>query len=93
MPRKARIVVPGVAHHVVQRGHNRQVVFAADEGFQFYLENLAELKGELGVRLYAYCLTTNHVYLLLMPAQTGSLGLLLKALAAADPLRQSPGGV
>ena len=33
MPRKARIVIPGVAHHVVQRGHNRQVVFAADEDF------------------------------------------------------------
>ena len=47
MPRKARIVIPGVAHHVVQRGHNRQVVFAADEDFQFYLENLTELKGEL----------------------------------------------
>jgi REP element-mobilizing transposase RayT len=49
MPRKARIVVPGAAHHVVQRGHNRQVVFASDEDFQFYLENLAELKGELDV--------------------------------------------
>ena len=45
MPRKARIVIPGVARHVVQRGHNRQVVFAADEDFQFYLENLTELKG------------------------------------------------
>ena len=55
MPRKARIVIPGVAHHVVQRGHNRPVVFAADEDFQFYLENLTELKGELDVRLYAYC--------------------------------------
>ena len=49
MPRKARIVIPGVAHHVVQRGHNRQVVFAADEDFHFYLENLTELKGELDV--------------------------------------------
>jgi putative transposase len=67
MPRKARIVVPGVAHHVVQRGHNRKVVFAADEDFQFYLDNLAELKGELDVRFYAYCLMTNHVHLLLMP--------------------------
>ena len=37
MPRKARIVIPGVAHHVVQSGHNRQVVFAADQNFQFYL--------------------------------------------------------
>lgn len=81
MPRKARIVIPGVAHHVVQRGHNRQVVFAADEDFQFYLENLTELKGELDVRLYAYCLMTNHVHLLLMPAQGQTLASLLKALA------------
>ena len=82
MPRKARIVIPGVAHHVVQRGHNRQVVFASDEDFQFYLENLTKLKGELDVRLYAYCLMTNHVHLLLAPAEAASLGLLLKALAA-----------
>ena len=81
MPRKARIVIPGVAHHVVQRGHNRQVVFAADENFQFYLENLTELKRELDVRLYAYCLMTNHVHLLLMPAQGQTLASLLKALA------------
>ena len=81
MPRKARIVIPGVAHHVVQRGHNRQVVFAADEDFQFYLENLTELKGELDVRLYAYRLMTNHVHLLLMRAQGQTLASLLKALA------------
>jgi REP element-mobilizing transposase RayT len=81
MPRKARIVIPGVAHHVVQRGHNRQVVFATDEDFQFYLENLTELKGNLDVRLYAYCIMTNHVHLLLMPVQAASLASLLKALA------------
>ena len=81
MPRKARTVIPGVAHHVVQRGHNRQVVFAADENFQFYLENLTDLKGELDVRLYAYCLMTNYVHLLLMPAQGQTLASLLKALA------------
>lgn len=81
MPRKARIVIPGVAHHVVQRGHNRQVVFATDEDFQFYLENLTELKENLDVRLYAYCLMTNHVHLLLAPAQAASLASLLKALA------------
>ena len=93
MPRKARIVIPGVAHHVVQRGHNRQVVFAADENFQFYLENLTELKGELSVRLYAYCLMTNHVHLLLMPAQGQTLASLLKVPGGAtDSLRRSRGG-
>ena len=56
-------------------------MFAADEDFQFYLENLTELKGELDVRLYAYCLMTNHVHLLLTPAQGQTLASLLKALA------------
>jgi Transposase and inactivated derivatives len=82
VPRKARIVVPGVAHYVVQRGHNRQVVFATDEDFQFYLENLAELRVEFSVKLYAYCLMTNHVHLLLAPTEATSLALLLKRLAA-----------
>jgi len=27
MPRKARVLVPHCPHHIVQRGHNRQVVF------------------------------------------------------------------
>ena len=56
-------------------------MFAADENFQFYLEKLAELKGELDVRLYAYCLMTNHVHLLLMPAPGQTLASLLKDLA------------
>ena len=29
MPRTARVVLPAYPHHVVQRGHNRQAVFAA----------------------------------------------------------------
>jgi len=38
MPRKARVLVPHCPHHIVQRGHNRQVVFLADEDYQFYLD-------------------------------------------------------
>jgi len=37
MPRMGRIVLPNYPHHVVQRGHNRQVVFAAVEDYQRYL--------------------------------------------------------
>ncbi len=82
MPRKARIVIPGVAHHVIQRGHNRQMVFAIEEDFQCYLQNLVELQNAFGVKLYAYCLMTNHVHLLLVPARPKGLALLLKHLAA-----------
>jgi len=44
MPRVGRIVLPNYPHHVVQRGHNRQVVFAVAEDYQRYLSDLRELK-------------------------------------------------
>lgn len=83
MPRTRRIVLPGYPHHVVQRGHNRQAVFAKAADFRRYLDNLRELKDQLGVRVNAYCLMTNHVHLLLTPADDpSSLGRLMKVLAA-----------
>ena len=83
MPRMGRIVLPNYPHHVVQRGHNRQVVFAAAEDYQRYLTDLRELKDVFGVKVYAYCLMTNHVHLLLAPGDSvAGLGQLMKALAA-----------
>jgi len=83
MPRVGRVVLPNHPHHVVQRGHNRQVVFADARDFEYYLAELRELKEALGLRVYAYCLMTNHVHLLLSPGDTpASLGQLMKALAA-----------
>jgi putative transposase len=75
MPRMGRIVLPNYPHHVVQRGHNRQVVFAVAEDYQRYLSDLRELKDAFGVKVYAYCLMTNHVHLLLAPGEsTAELG-------------------
>lgn len=83
MPRMGRVVLPNYPHHVVQRGHNRQVVFAEAEDFQRYLSDMHELKDVFGVKLYAYCLMTNHVHLLLAPGDSvAGLGQLMKALAA-----------
>ena len=53
MPRMGRVVLPNHPHHVVQRGHNRQVVFAAEEYYHHYLCDLRELKEAFGVRVYA----------------------------------------
>jgi putative transposase len=83
MPRMGRVVLPNYPHHVVQRGHNRQVVFAEEGDFHRYLEDLRKLKEAFGVRVYAYCLMTNHVHLLLAPSEAvAGLGQLMKALAA-----------
>jgi putative transposase len=82
MPRTGRIVVPGYPHHIVQRGHNRQVVFAAETDYRRYLGHLRELSATFDVRVHAYCLMTNHVHLLLTPGEAdGALARLMKALA------------
>ena len=44
MPRIARVVLPGHPRHIVQRGHNRQTVFAHENNFARYLDDLRELK-------------------------------------------------
>jgi putative transposase len=77
-------------HHVVQREHNRQVVFAERRDFERYLESLAEFKTVFDVKVYAYCLMTNHVHLLLAPdalsqSLRGADGHLL-----GEPLKLSP---
>ncbi|MCK4704282.1 MAG: transposase [Gammaproteobacteria bacterium] len=72
MPRKARILVANYPHHIVQRGHNRNVVFVSDEDYLFYLDNLKEWKVKLGVQLYAWCLMTNHIHLIVEPGDDAS---------------------
>jgi len=56
MPRSSRIIIADCPHHIIQRGHNKQTVFAADQDYHYYLENLMEWKGIYGCKVYAYCL-------------------------------------
>jgi len=82
MPRTARLIVPNYPHHIIQRGHNRQVVFASDEDYLYYLDNLKEWKQKLGCKVYAFCLMTNHVHLIIDPGTNAdSLAQLMKRVA------------
>ncbi len=82
MPRIARPIVPDYPHHIIQRGHNRQVVFTSDEDYLYYLDNLREWKDKLGCRVYAYCMMTNHVHLIIDPGErAANLSQLIKRLA------------
>ena len=79
MPRLNRIILAHAPHHVVQRGHNRQAVFVSDDDYNYYRENLIEFKREFDCRIYAYCLMTNHVHLVIDPGENPeSLSLLMK---------------
>lgn len=82
MPRQSRIVLPDCPHHIVQRGHNRQAIFFADEDYLHYLDNLRQWKTTLGCKVYAYCLMTNHVHLIVDPGENPeNMGLLMKRVA------------
>jgi putative transposase len=80
MPRQARIVVPGLPLHAVQRGVNRAACFVDDEDRDFYLRHLGRLAGETGCAVHAFCLMTNHVHLLLTPVAEGSVASLFQRL-------------
>ncbi len=73
MPRVARIVVPGAAHHITQRGNNRQAVFLDDEDREKYLTLLYVFSVEFQLRILGYCLMSNHVHLVAVPKQKSSL--------------------
>jgi putative transposase len=80
MPRMARVVLAGYPHHVVQRDHNWQVAFAEAGDCPRYLATLEEFKGTCSVKVYAWCLMTSHVRLLLAPSDAAGLGQLMKRL-------------
>jgi len=73
MPRIARTVVAGCAHHITQRGNNRQAVFFVDDDRQVYLELLKEQADKYGLKIAGYCLMDNHVHLVAIPQAEDSL--------------------
>ena len=73
MARLARVVIPGVAHHVTQRGNRRQPTFFCDEDYAAYLELMREWCGRLSVAVWGYCLMPNHVHLIVVPGSDDGL--------------------
>jgi len=67
MARLARVVVPGVPHHVTQRGNRRQTTFFQEEDYAAYLALLGEWCRRWQVAVWAYCLMPNHVHLIVVP--------------------------
>ena len=73
MPRVARIVVPGLPHHVTQRGNRRMQTFFCDEDYREYLSLLVQWSGKHGNRIWSYCLMPNHVHLVVVPQSADGL--------------------
>jgi len=73
MPRTARVVFPGVPHHVTQRGNRRQPTFFNANDYATYLRIAAGAFAEAKVQVWAYCLMPNHVHLIATPADEAGL--------------------
>jgi REP element-mobilizing transposase RayT len=65
MGRKLRAEVAGGLYHLITRGNNRRPIFKAPADYEKFLALLAVQKARLPFFLYAYCLMTNHVHLLI----------------------------
>jgi len=73
MARLSRIVIPGVPHHVTQRGNRRQPIFFSDADRLLYLDLLRQGCAAASVECLAWCLMDNHVHLILVPATADGL--------------------
>jgi putative transposase len=79
MARLPRLTIPGYPHHVVQRGNNRQPIFATDEDYRELLALLEEHARAAGVAVHAYVLMSNHVHLLATPETADGIPQMMQA--------------
>jgi len=82
MARLPRLTAPGLPHHLIQRGNNRQAVFGDEADCVRYLDDLAELTARHGVAIHAYVLMPSHVHLLATPAAADALARVMQAMGS-----------
>ena len=75
MARIARVVVPGLPHHITQRGNRRMKTFFSEADYRMYLASMDEWCLKHQVEIWAYCLMPNHVHLIATPTTAEGLGL------------------
>ncbi len=82
MPRRARRKSESGIYHIMLRGINRQVIFEDEEDNLKFLETLKNYKAVSGYKLFAYCLMSNHIHLLLR-VEKEDLDLIIKRIAGS----------
>ena len=91
MARIARVVVPGLPHHVTQRGNRREPVFFGAEDYRLYRRLIAAAARRAGAQIWAYCLMPNHVHLIVTPADRMGCGRPSPKRTAATPVPSTLG--
>jgi putative transposase len=73
MARLPRYALPGQPQHIIQRGNNRQVIFASDADFQFFRDAVVTAAEQHGLAIHAYVWMSNHIHLLATPEHAQSI--------------------
>lgn len=63
--RRARFTYPGSFHHAMNRGHHGEAIFAENSDKKKFLELLKLYSYKLRIRIFAYCIMSNHYHLVL----------------------------
>lgn len=68
MPRLPRVVIPGLPHHVTQRGNRREQVFFTDADYAFYTDLILAAAQRADCEIWADCSMPNHVHMIIVPS-------------------------
>lgn len=79
MARLPRLTVPGYPHHIIQRGNNRQAIFASSADYESLLGMFDEHARKNSVALHAYVLMSNHFHLLATPETEAGIPQMMQA--------------
>ena len=80
MARLPRLTIPGYPHHIIQRGNNRQPIFAANADYEYLLSLLDENARQAGVAIHAYVLMSNHFHVLATPETAEGIPQMMQAI-------------
>lgn len=79
MARQPRLTLPGYPYHVIQRGNNKQAIFATAADYSVWLDLLEENAKKFDVAIHSYVLMSNHFHLLATPQTADGLPKMMQA--------------
>jgi len=72
MPRANRYILPSQLYHVTHRCHDRSFLLKFAKDRNDYRRLAVDMSGTHGIWILNYCLTSNHVHILLEAKDKGS---------------------
>lgn len=83
MARQARIDIPNIPYHVINRAVGKLRIFRYDRDYQLFLDLLVDAQEKTGMRILAFTVMPNHWHLVLFPEHAGDMQMFMHLLTNA----------